>query len=170
MKAIDAQELLKYRRRFQKLWESILQHRAEASIVVGNAGDKETATLLQCEVDGGHCARCGDPWREIRFDNTFAQGRYFEPGCRCYPKCPRCQAWQYEEWSAGILKSRDWKCECGFQLLTDAGLQRYGRDYEAAWVRMTRYQQHVEAARGGAEQGSQEKRATQTAKSHRRAP
>ena len=168
MKAIATSEIPNYRKRFQQLWESILQHRVDASISLGDAGDKEIATLLRLEIDGGHCPLCGDSWREICFDNIFGQGRYFQPGCQCYPKCPRCQTWQYEEFSAGMLKARDWRCHaCGFKLLTDDGFQRYGQRYEATWAGMTRRQQYIEAILGTTEQESHERRTTQVAKNRR---
>lgn len=152
MKAISDTDIPKYCREYQGFWEEILRRRANRSIYVGDAGDKETAMLLQCEVDGGDCPRCGDPWKEITFKNMFGHGRYFEPTCLCYPKCPRCRNWQYEEFSAGILKAHDWKCDaCGFQLIVD-GKRRYGPNYEKAWGEMTRWQQFREAIIGTPEE------------------
>lgn len=159
MKAISEEDVPRQRAEFQRLWGSILQERADRSIIVGDAGDEETATLLRLEVDGGYCPRCGDLWKEVRFKNRFAEGRYFQPGCECYPRCPRCGNWQYEDFSAGVLKAHGWRCgDCGFKLLTDDSRRRYGSRYETAWGQMNRRERYVEAILGTSEQELYENR------------
>lgn len=54
------------------------------------AGSEELAFVEQ-ESYGGPC-RCGVEWVKVEVKNVFAQFEYYEPDCRCYPRCQRCKS------------------------------------------------------------------------------
>lgn len=72
---------------------------------LGRSGaPKELLDLMQLEVDGGSCPRCGRPWKEVRYDNAFGCGRYFRPACRCYKRCAHCGYECYRQEVMGQLE------------------------------------------------------------------
>jgi len=129
-------------------WGTIVGRRVAQMHTLAEAGDTATADLLRMELDGGACPKCGDPWREVTFENAFAKGRYFRPACDCFIRCPRCERDLYEEDSAGLLQAHDWRCPyCGYRVWgyegkTETTTQRHGREWERRYGRMTRWQQH----------------------------
>lgn len=88
---------------------------------------QETSSL---ETDGGNCPECGAPWIEVKFDNRFLAGRYFKPGCECYPCCPNCGRSLYDCDATGELR-KTWDCpNCGWRLMV-GNEKRYGSAYAA---------------------------------------
>jgi hypothetical protein len=105
------------------------------------AGDSKTARLIQLELDGGACPECGTAWREIK----TSEGQYYEPVCEnCFPRCPRCSRWLYEEAESGVWKRNKYVCECGFPMMPMANgqyVKQYGKAFEVRYAAMTRWQQ-----------------------------
>ncbi len=100
-----------------------------------SAGQKELISreiqqMAKLETDGGKCPKCKLSWNEIKFDNAFGAGRYFEPNCQCYFKCPRCKKHLYDVYVTTRLKMDKYTCPgCGWILLYE-GEERFGPDYE----------------------------------------
>ncbi len=91
---------------------------------------KEIQLIAALELDGGKCQRCGRAWKETIFDNKFGAGRYFEPECQCYFKCPRCKKHLYDMYVTTRLKMTKYQCHfCDWVLLFE-GEERHGIAYE----------------------------------------
>lgn len=83
MKAKDYIGIVKITNMQDKLQEQIED--------IGNAGLSMTLmNLIELEKSGGVCIKCTKPWKKIEVKNQFADFYYFNPDCKCYPKCPIC--------------------------------------------------------------------------------
>jgi len=69
----------------------------------------ELLILMNLEKDGGLCPLCKKPWKKVVVKNRFADNYYFDPDCRCYPKCKNCGRSMHRAWSLGINT-----CGCGW--------------------------------------------------------
>ena len=128
------------------LWEEILKRRVGISQALGDAGATDAARLIALEIDGGKCPECKKLWARVEFmDREEVERHYYQPDCACYPRCPRCRRWLYEEFATGVLQADDWRCECGYQLWQkDAGrdMKRYGPMWEAHYNALSPFHQH----------------------------
>jgi hypothetical protein len=66
---------------------------------------EELITVKGLEADGGKCF-CGREWRKVEVKNKYADFFYFEPTCRCFPRCVFCGRSLHREWvvSGGQVK------------------------------------------------------------------
>lgn len=48
----------------------------------------EYVRVLELEASGGPCPQCNKPWKRIEVRNRHGHFDYFNPVCRCYPRCP----------------------------------------------------------------------------------
>jgi hypothetical protein len=56
-----------------------------------NLGQQTEASLMERSAFGGECHRCGKPYIEVVDErNKYYRMVYFEPSCKCYPRCPSC--------------------------------------------------------------------------------
>jgi len=46
---------------------------------------------------GGPCIKCNKAWRPIEVDNAVARFDYHQPNCACFPRCPYCEHYLYQE-------------------------------------------------------------------------
>lgn len=90
--------------------------------------------IAQCEIDGGECRNCKEPWTRVEFDEFPYKGYYHVPGCYCYPVCPVCRTYLYEDQLSGKLGDANFRCRtCGhFLLIFREGKKwkNWGREYE----------------------------------------
>ena len=62
-------------------------------------GDSEAlTTLVALEAYGGECPECGKLWKKIEVKNHYADFYYFDPTCKCFPRCGRCGTSLHREW------------------------------------------------------------------------
>jgi len=101
--------------------------------------------LLTLEIQGGSCPKCGQEWNRNVTENRFVKVTWFDPACRCYHRCPRCEMSLHEEQEAGTLKNL---CpNCGYRLrfiktvveadgrAHDEEVWRTGRYFQDLWAR-----------------------------------
>jgi hypothetical protein len=118
--------------KWQEIYRSTLSHSKHVEIMA----------LCECELETGICPLCKGQWREVDFEKQFGKGRYFEPACECYIRCPNCKRWLYDDQVSGTLKANNMHCtNCGWQLVTDSH-RRYGLAYE-----IDQYQEDVRQQR-----------------------
>ena len=60
--------------------------------------------FIELETIGGNCPRCKKAWKKVEVKSECADFTYYEPDCKCYPKCPNCGTSFHREWAMG---SRD---------------------------------------------------------------
>ena len=90
----------------------------------------EIHQMAQLETDGGKCPKCKKEWQKKEFNNMFGFGKYFQPGCQCYFKCPRCKKHLYDMHVTTRLETCKYTCHsCGWVLMYD-GEKRCGLKYE----------------------------------------
>ena len=90
--------------------------------------DAETGNMMQQELTGGKCPMCGQPWRKVETRNLFGEFTFYDPGCKCFPRCPECgksfhrfampntDAEKYTCRSCGWAYEKRWAlicCKCG---------------------------------------------------------
>ena len=60
------------------------------------------ATLLEKDVNGGECMRCGKQYKRVDVKTAYIEFHYFEPACSCYPLCPWCGRPLHHETETGM--------------------------------------------------------------------
>ncbi len=94
---------------------------------------EEIMGLCKAELETGICPRCQKKWKEFTFENVFGFLHYFIPDCECFPKCPHCHEFLYQEAVTGrmnIYQSKNKRCpRCGWAMILD-GIKRFGSVYE----------------------------------------
>ena len=123
------------------VWDEVVDKcRAEADTLM-QAGREEHAKLILLQLDGGECWQCHKPWNLVTVDNAFVTGIYYLPSCDCYPRCPMCRKWLYEDREAGVMD--DWRCTgCGWRMYVkgkdDKMYRRWGFAFEERLLRMSK--------------------------------
>ncbi len=131
-------------------WDKVVADRIIQLGVLQETGvPKALLTCIANETDGGDCPVCKKAWREIEFDNRFGLGRYFKPACYCYPICPWCGNYLWEEHLSGSLKrdNYDMLCPHCTWALERGDQKRWGRGWEEN-IESTMRQDRYKKARG----------------------
>ena len=103
------------------------------------------AKMLDLDIFGGECMRCGKPFRKVAVKNKYIEFDYFEPSCNCYPRCvwcdrplhheaesgqkhctncpaPRCPEWtEKTEWNNETKKKETKKHRCSGMMIIQGG-------------------------------------------------
>jgi hypothetical protein len=69
------------------------------------------ADLMELAANGGDCPKCKTEWELVQVENRYADFHYFDPTCKCYPRCPRCDVSlfrEFEQSGFGMV------CGCGW--------------------------------------------------------
>lgn len=82
----------------------------ESFISAGVGYDHPLMVLLNLELNGGACPKCGSEWNEISVQNSAAKFRYHGPSCRCYTRCPECKTSFHREEADGQKCTRCVSC------------------------------------------------------------
>jgi len=83
--------------------------------------------LIKVETLGGNCPKCDKPWKKIEVKNECADYTYYDPDCKCFPRCHGCGTSFHREWA---MEERDFtKCQsCGY-----SSTPIYGRQCRKCW-------------------------------------
>jgi hypothetical protein len=60
-------------------------------------GNTQVVLALELERQGGACPVCGREYRRVDVANHFARFSYYQPACRCFRVCPRCERYMVAE-------------------------------------------------------------------------
>jgi uncharacterized protein with PIN domain len=74
------------------------------------------AKIMSLQADGGDCPKCGSEWELVKVENQFADFHYFDPACKCYPRCPTCDTSLASEFEQDGFAMR---CGCGYGNMKD---------------------------------------------------
>lgn len=86
----------------------------------------ELCILIKLSKDGGKCPICKQEWRHVVVNNRFGDFDYYDPVCRCYPRCKNCGHSMYKEWAIGSTK-----CYCGYENAPKKdSIDKYGEVYK----------------------------------------
>ena len=96
-----------------------MQKKIQYQIDLDIAADmpEELIQLETLEKDGGFCLICGKDWQRIEVKNILADFFYYDPECKCYPRCPECKTSLHRE--AAVMGTVRKCSTCGHLLIKE---------------------------------------------------